>query len=62
MATIRGTGGNDTLQGGTGDDIFVFGANHGNDTISDFTDGEDLIDLRGVAGISGFDDLTVTPG
>ena len=40
--------------------MFVFDAGDGADTISDFTDGEDLIDLRSIAGITGFNDLTVT--
>ena len=33
------------LTGGAGADTFVFASGHGNDTIADFTDGEDLIDL-----------------
>ena len=35
-------------------------AGHGNDTITDFTDGEDAIDLTAIAGIAGFEDLTIT--
>ena len=57
--TITGLGGDDTLTGGEGADTFVFAAGHGNDTITDFTDGEDAIDLSAFTGISGFDDLTV---
>ena len=40
--------------------MFVFDAGDGADTISDFTDGEDLIDLRTITGITEFNDLTVT--
>ena len=48
------------MWGGAGADTFVFTAGHGNDTIKDFTDGEDLIDLSQISGISGFEDLTIT--
>ena len=58
--TLDGGAGDDTLAGGSGSDTFVFAPGHGDDSISDFTDGEDLIDLSGFTGISGFDDLTVT--
>lgn len=39
-------GGNDDLTGGTGSDIFTFGDVSGNDTVNDFTVGEDTLDLR----------------
>ena len=58
--TIVGGAGGDDLTGGAGADTFVFESGHGDDTITDFTDGEDLIDLTGFAGIAGFSDLTVT--
>ena len=58
--TITGGAGDDVVKGGSGDDVFVYGLDHGTDTISDFTDGEDLIDLSRISGITGFDDLTVT--
>ena len=58
--TIDGRGGNDTLTGGGGDDTFVFAAGHGSDTITDFADGEDRIDLTAFTGITGFGDLAVT--
>ena len=45
--------------GDSGADIFVFGAGHGNDTIYDFTSGEDKIELT-FDDISRFDDLTIT--
>ena len=58
--TITGLAGDDTLTGGDGADKFVFASGHGDDTITDFTDGEDTIDLSAFTGITGFDDLTVT--
>ena len=58
--TITGLAGDDTLTGGDGADKFVFASGHGNDTITDFTDGEDTIDLSAFTSITGFGDLTVT--
>ena len=55
-----GASGDDTLTGGAGADHFVFDPNHGNDVVTDFTDGEDLIDLSAFSTISGFSDLTMT--
>ena len=55
---VDGTG-DDGLWGGTGADIFVFRAGHGNDTINDFTDGEDVIDLTAFTEITGFADLSI---
>jgi VCBS repeat-containing protein len=42
---LNGRGGNDTLVGGDGNDTFVFAASDGVDTITDFEDGPDIIDL-----------------
>ena len=56
---LVGGEGNDQLTGGAGADTFVFGLNHGSDWITDFGDGDDVIDLSGLEGISGFDDLHV---
>lgn len=65
---LSGSYGSDMLTGGAGADVFVFaditdesifGVNDVTDTILDFTDGEDLIDLSGT-GLGGFDDLVVT--
>ena len=44
--TLIGEAGNDRLEGGNGDDTFVFGLRHGDDTIDDFTDGQDRINLN----------------
>lgn len=46
----------DVLTGGVGSDTFVFRGWFGTDRVTDFTDGEDLLDLRGL-GLSGLDDL-----
>ena len=58
--TLVGGTGDDWLAGGSGNDTFVFEAGHGNDTIQDFTDRENLIDLSAFNDISGFNDLTIT--
>lgn len=58
---IGGGAGDDILTGGSNNDIFFFdeenGTSFGNDTITDFTAGEDLIDLLGVESVTSFDDL-----
>ncbi|WP_424832996.1 hypothetical protein [Ruegeria sp.] len=65
--TIRGTlfddlldggEGNDTLIGGSGADTFVFAADFGNDSVSDFTDGVDLIQID-IGGLS-YSDLMIS--
>ena len=56
---LVGGEGNDQLTGGAGADTFVFGLNHGSDWITDFGNGADVIDLSGLEGVSGFDDLHV---
>ena len=56
---IHGGEGDDELRGGDGADVFVFGAECGFDTVVDFADGEDRIDLSALEGIEGFDDLQV---
>ena len=55
---LSGGTGTDTLTGGAGADTFVYFAGHGSDTITDFTNGEDVIDLSALEAISGFEDLS----
>ena len=43
--TVHGVEGDDVRTGGAGADTFVYGIGDGNDTITDFTAGEDKIDL-----------------
>ncbi|WP_299775169.1 tandem-95 repeat protein [uncultured Tateyamaria sp.] len=54
---LNGGAGSDELQGGSGSDEFVFGDSFGNDTISDFEDGIDLIRVD-IAGVS-YSDLAI---
>ncbi|TMV02604.1 hypothetical protein FGK63_20465 [Ruegeria sediminis] len=55
---IDGGAGNDTLTGAGGADEFLFKDNFGTDTITDFTDGTDLIRVD-IAGL-GFEDLVLS--
>lgn len=56
---LQGNAGDDILEGGDGADQFIFEHSNGDDTILDFTDNEDLIDLSAI-GLSGYDDLTLS--
>ena len=47
---LMGLAGNDTLTGGFGDDTFVFNSGGGADIITDFGEGNDVIDLSDFAG------------
>lgn len=55
---LRADAGNDTLSGGNGHDIFIFGGTDDTNTISDFQDGNDIIEIT--SGATGFGDLTIT--
>lgn len=57
--TLDGGSGNDWMKGGDGFDTFVFETGSDQDTIADFEDGIDLIDLAAY-GLAGFGDLLVT--
>ena len=56
---LDGGAGDDTLTGGPGEDTFVFAPGHGTDAITDFTLGEDEIDLTAFTGLSGFATLAL---
>ena len=56
---LDGGRGTDSLGGGRDADIFVFASGHGDDTILDFTNDEDIIDLTAFD-LAGFDDLTLS--
>ena len=55
---MTGGEGNDLLIGGWGNDTFIFGENSGNDTISDYEDGRDILEFRDL--VDDFSDLTIT--
>ncbi len=55
--SLNGRGGNDLLAGGMGFDVFVFEKGGDKDRVTDFVDGEDLIEISGFAGITKFDEL-----
>ena len=56
---LNGGEGDDVLIGGAGNDRFIFSDNWDNDTITDFEDGGDLIDLRNITGVTGLGDLMI---
>ncbi|MEG4632535.1 calcium-binding protein [Microcoleus sp. AR_TQ3_B6] len=56
--TLNGGLGNDTLVGGAGKDVFVLGAGLGVDTISDFTNSQDTVQL--INGLT-FGQLSISP-
>lgn len=57
--TLNGGLGNDNLVGGLGNDVFVLGAGLGIDTISDFANGQDTIQL--INGLT-FGQLSISAG
>ena len=61
---LTGGAGNDDLTGGGGNDVFTFAGRHGSDDITDFTQGEDRIDLsafRNIASVKDFEEY-IDPG
>lgn len=54
---LDGGRGSDKLDGGGGADTFVFKTGYGKDTVMDFEDGLDLVDVSGWKAIQDFDDL-----
>ncbi len=58
--TLQSGAGNDYMWGGTGADTFAFADGFGTDTVYDYEDGVDQIDVSGIAGVDDYDDLTIT--
>ena len=56
---LVGGEGDDALTGGAGADTFVFSPDHGTDTITDFGNGDDVLDLSALEGIAGFEELDI---
>jgi len=57
---LTGGAGNDALTGGAGADQFVFGSGFGQDRVTDFQDGIDLIRFAGIPGVDDYTDLAIT--
>ncbi|MBU2580479.1 MAG: hypothetical protein KJ622_02010, partial [Alphaproteobacteria bacterium] len=57
---LLGGFGDDEQTGGAGFDQFEYFGGDGNDTITDFTVGEDVVRLRGGTGVTDFSDLVVS--
>lgn len=55
--TLRGNGGDDTLKGNGGADVFQFRASDRNDTIADFRQGQDKIQIQ--SGANSFEALSI---
>ena len=58
---LYGGAGPDVLESGAGFDTFIFASGHGEDTIIDFRNGRDLIDISAFD-LTGFDDLAISSG
>ncbi|HEV2565203.1 MAG TPA: Ig-like domain-containing protein, partial [Microvirga sp.] len=56
---LKGGSGQDKLTGGSGQDTFVFQKGGGSDTVTDFRNGHDRIDARGLSGVDSLSDLHV---
>jgi Ca2+-binding RTX toxin-like protein len=54
---LTGGGGNDTLTGGGGKDVFAFHNRSYQDVVTDFTDGQDKLNITGYSTIQDFDDV-----
>ncbi len=55
---LNGKAGNDLMYGGNGRDVFTFDQGWGRDTVADYRDNYDKLDMRG-SGATGFGDLAV---
>ncbi|MGD9920819.1 MAG: S8 family serine peptidase [Pseudorhodoplanes sp.] len=58
--TLDGGAGDDTMSGGDGSDIFLFADNWGNDVITDFAIGTDVLNMFAVSGLTDFGQLFIT--
>ncbi|PXW81580.1 hemolysin type calcium-binding protein [Nitrosomonas sp. Nm84] len=59
---LAGEKGSDTLTGGSGNDVFSFAKLGDNDTITDFANGFDKIQIAADTGKTSFGQLTITGG
>jgi Ca2+-binding RTX toxin-like protein len=57
--TLYGGAGTDRLTGGAGRDVFVFEKGGGHDTVTDYRDGQDRIDVSRLSGVHTVADLTL---
>lgn len=57
---LEGGAGDDLLTGGLGADVFVLGVGWEQDTVTDFEDGTDIIDMTAVTVVADIADLTIT--
>ncbi|MDQ5904861.1 MAG: hypothetical protein QG672_2455, partial [Pseudomonadota bacterium] len=55
---LNGKAGNDLMYGGNGRDVFTFDQGWGRDTVADYRDNYDKLDMRG-SGATGYGDLAV---
>jgi Ca2+-binding RTX toxin-like protein len=57
---LSGGTGADRLTGGAGSDVFVFATGFGRDVVTDYTDGQDKIDLTMLDAVTTYDQLAAT--
>lgn len=57
---MYGEAGDDVITGGADRDLFYFGPNAGNDTITDFVDGLEKLYIQNVSGVDDFSDLSIS--
>lgn len=58
--TITGAKNNNTLTGNGGKDTFAFATGWGADTVTDFTKGQDMLDMTHVSGLTSISQLSIT--
>jgi serralysin len=57
---LQGSVDDDILTGGAGNDTFYFAAYSGRDTVTDFTDGQDVLNMSGYGGLISIGQLAIT--